>query len=141
MPELRKVTERSEELIERARKKMAEKEGERVKVRLPNAMWKGIGKCAQACGLSCEEWVCRSLMAWSNGKYDGVEYDEKSILGTRKNSKTGWVRVPNGFGKDCVRRALAAGLAWCKKRIPAATPQKGTEVWVQGRDYLVESER
>jgi hypothetical protein len=42
---------RSEELIERAIKRASERDGERVKVRLPNAMWDGVSRCAASCGM------------------------------------------------------------------------------------------
>jgi len=137
----RMKTMRSEELIERARKKMAERDGERVKVRLPFKMWKDIERCATACGTDYEDLVLCFLRNWEKGKYDGVEYDEKSILGTRENSRTGCIRVPLGFGREgmMVRRAIASGVVWCEKRIPTVNPQKGTEKWIQGRDYFLKT--
>ena len=131
---------RGEEIVRRARELERERDGVRAKVRLPSALWARVRRCAAAVPVPVEEWVCSAVRAWERGKFDGVTYDEKDVLGTREGSETPWVRVPAGWrdaGGD-LRRALAAAAAWHEPRLREPRPQKGTERWVEGRDYLVE---
>lgn len=130
----------SERMVKRAREIEKEREGVRVKARLPDAMWKRVERCAAGACMAAEEWVCAACSAWLKGKFDGVSFDEKELLGTRDASAPHWVRVPHGFDTESLRRTLASAVAWHEPRLPRVTPQKGTEHWVEGRDYRVRSE-
>lgn len=128
-----------EMMVRRAMERQRERAGTRLKVRMPAALWGRVTRCSQAVDKAAEEWVCSVLRAWLRGKFDGVGYDEKALLGTREGSLAVWVRVPEGFEKGMLRRALAAAAAWHEPRIPRCSPQPGTEAWVEGLDYVVEA--
>lgn len=128
---------RAEEIIRRAEERMRELDGARAKARLSKELWAKVAKCADAACMTAEDWVCRACRSWMKGRFDGVAYDEKLCFGTREVSATYWVKLPHGFDAAMVRQALSAATAWHEPRIPKATPQSGTERWVEGRDYVL----
>lgn len=128
----------SEMMVRRARETARARDGVRLKARVPAALWARVKRCAEAAGTPDDEWVCLAARAWTAGKFDGVAYDEKTLLGTREGSAAVWVRLPEAFDGRMLRRMLASAAAWHEPRIPKVTPQKGTEGWVEGRDYTVE---
>ena len=132
---------KAEEMIRRAREAQEQKEGVRMKARLPDRMWGRVKRCADAACMAAEEWVCLACRAWLAGRFDGVAYDSKELLGTREGSRAQWVRVPHWFDMESLRPALAAGVAWHEPRIRPVTPQKGCERWVEGKDYVVREEK
>lgn len=131
---------RGEKIVSMAQERALEKAVVRIKVRLPSKLWARVRRCAEAVPVPVEEWVCAAVRKWTAGKFDGVTYREEDVLGTRDGSETPWVRVPKDWvaGGADLRRALAESVAWHEPRIRETRPQKGTETWVEGRDYIVE---
>ncbi len=127
----------AKEIIAYAEKRMAQKEGMRLKVRAPANLWDAVMGAAREVGEPAEHWARLACLAWMRGKLRGVPIDENLLLGTRETSVAVWVRVPHGFDLKELRRALAACVAHCEaKRIPV-TPQAGTETWRAGVDYFI----
>lgn len=124
-------------MIKKAMESAERKAGVRMKARIPEALWKRVKRCADAACMPAEEWVNLSCRAWMAGRFDGVPFDDKSILGTRDNSGTQWVRVPHDMDGRMLKRALVQAVTWHEPKIRPVTPQKGTETWVEGRDYVV----
>jgi len=127
----------SEKMVNRALEKEREREGVRAKARVPDLLWARVRRCADAACMAAEEWVCLACRAWQQGRFDGVAYDEKELLGTREGSRAQWVRVPHGFDMESLRPALAAAAAWHEPKIRPVTPQRGCEGWVEGKDYVI----
>jgi hypothetical protein len=95
-------------------------QGIRLKARVPAKLWDDVRSCADAAQCTCEDWtfaVCRDYIA---GKF-GVPKTENAEKGTRQNTITPWLRVPEGFdtSADNLRAALRAGVDHVK---PLLTP-------------------
>lgn len=127
----------SEKMVKRALEVARRRLGVRMKARVPSALWAGVGRCAAAVGDPVEEWVCKACRAWLQGVFDGVSYDDKTLLGTRAGSLSVWVRIPQGMVAAELRSALAAAVAWNEPRMRRSTQQPGTEGWVAGCDYVL----
>lgn len=96
-------------------------QGIRIKARVPAQLWDDVRSCADAAQCTAEDWtfaVCRDYAA---GKF-GVPKSENSEKGTRENSVTPWLRVPEGFDTSAenLRAALRAGVEYVKPRLTPA---------------------
>lgn len=123
------------EIMERAIKYQKERQGVRVKIRIPSALWEQIQMCANQCGQSPEDYVecvCHAVKVGKLCVPNGVFCE----VGTREASATVWVRVPHGFDTSAgnIRPILKTAVA----RTIAAMPPMPERLPVEGVDYLVE---
>ena len=125
----------STEIMDRAKKYQIERAGVRVKIRIPSELWEQVQQCANTCGQSAEDYVecvCHAVKVGRFSVPNGV-FNE---IGTRDNSITVWVRVPEGF--DTSAPVLRPILKTAVARTIAAMPPMPERVPVEGVDYLVE---
>ena len=124
------------EIIEQARKAQEERDGVRLKVRVPSALWRRVRACADACGVSVEEYVCGSCRGVQAGRLK-VPICKKTKMGT--STETAWVRVPHGFdaGAASLRPALFAATEHTAAKIgnPEDRPVEGVNYFLAGKDY------
>ena len=126
------------EIIERARKAEAERDGRRLKVRVPTALWRRVRACADVCGVSVEEYACGACRGVQAGRIR-VASAENSEMGTREASVVVWIRVPHEFdaGAESLRPALAAAVERTLAKVGPleARPVEGVDFYVEGRTY------
>ncbi len=124
----------AQDIYRRAVEARKAKAGVRVKVRMPESLWRDATACAEAIGWTSEEWVCGVVRQHLAGKFAGVDIARETLLGTRDGSVCVWVRVPEGFDHrgDGLRTSVACAVA---AYIPKMARYECA--MVEGRDYVV----
>jgi hypothetical protein len=124
----------SEQMIKEALARAREKEGVAIRVRMSDALFALVQRCARAVHDTVLDWTAKACGQHRSGKYNGVAYDAKLTDATRVGSVVVWVRAPKEMTPDEIRVALANAVTVIAPTLPAdfSTPL------VEGRDYFVE---
>ena len=127
----------SSELIARAHAAQAERDGLRVKVRLPRSLKTRAENCAAACADDLAEWsakACRRLLR--------VPTERTAPKVTRDDSTPVWLRAPAGMPPARIRLALLLAVEHAE---PLLRPPPVNNLLppgaVAGRDFHIETER
>lgn len=104
------------DMVERARRKQAKAAGVRTSIRMSSDMLAHASVCAKEVDETLADWVNKVCRQYKRGVFDGVAYDEKTLLATRAASIPTHVRAPRGMPPDQIKEAVARGIAFCAAR-------------------------
>jgi hypothetical protein len=112
------------DIIARARAAQRERNGIRVKVRMPDKLSDRARACAKEARVDkLGEWVCIACRRYAAGAFDGVATSEKTEVATRKESECLTVRAPAGMAAKDILRAVTLACDYCERNAIPSTPQ------------------
>lgn len=104
------------ELVARALRKQAEREGVRIMVRMPADMLARATACAREIDEPLADWCNKVCRQYRSGVFDGVAVPDKLCLATRAESAPTHIRAPRGMSAADIKQALARGILYCEAR-------------------------
>ena len=126
------------EIIAHAKQAQKRRAGVRVKVRVPSELWHNVRRCADDCKCSAEEYVYSACFGYVSGRLR-VPININTQMGTREESETVWIRVPEGFdtSAESLRPVLGAAVVFTLTRIslPPIIPIEGLDYLIDGKTY------
>lgn len=104
------------DLVDRARRKQAARNGVRIMIRLSADMLSRASACAREIDETLADWFNKVCRQYRRGVFDGVAAADKTLLATREASTPTHIRAPRGMPAAEVKQALACGIVYCEAR-------------------------